>query len=95
MTDQQQLFQHFRLDNLGTSGIQPRSGYFHLFPTLKHHLSGHKFASEDDVKTAIKRWLKSQDTEFYDAWINKRVPQLNKYLDFCADYVEKQRGKHR
>jgi len=44
VADQQQLFQHFRLDNLGTSGIQPRSGYFHLFPTPKHHLSGHKFA---------------------------------------------------
>jgi len=63
----QQLFQHFRLGSLGTSGIQPRSDYFHLFPTLKHHLSGHKFASKDDVKTAIMRRLKSQGTEFYDA----------------------------
>ena len=55
VADQQQLFQHRRLYNLGTSGIQPRSGYFHLFPALKDHISGHKFASEDDVKIAVMR----------------------------------------
>jgi histone-lysine N-methyltransferase SETMAR len=37
---------------------------FHLFPALKDHLSGHKLASDDDVKTAVASWSKSQGTEF-------------------------------
>jgi hypothetical protein len=37
---------------------------FHLFPALKDHLSGHMFASDDDVKTAVMGLLKSQGTEF-------------------------------
>jgi hypothetical protein len=53
---------------------------FHLFPTLKDHLSGQKFGSEDEIKTAVTRWLKLQGTEFYEAQIKKPVPQLNKCL---------------
>jgi hypothetical protein len=36
---------------------------FYLFPTLKDLLSGHKLASEDDVKTAVTRWSKYQCRE--------------------------------
>jgi len=61
---------------------------FHLFPALKDHLSGHKFAS-DDVKTAVMRWLKSEGTEFYKAGINKCVPQLDKCLILGGDCVVK------
>jgi histone-lysine N-methyltransferase SETMAR len=45
---------------------------FHLFPALKDHLSGQRFA-KDGVKAAVTRWLKSQDTEFNEARINKLV----------------------
>ena len=40
---------------LGISAIEPRSGAecFHPFPALKVHLSGHKFANDDDVKTTV------------------------------------------
>ena len=31
---------------------------FHLFPSHKDHLSGHKVASDDDMKTAVMRWSK-------------------------------------
>jgi hypothetical protein len=62
---------------------------FHLFPALKDHLPGHKFASNDGVKTAFMRWLKSQGTEFYKAGINKLVPQLDKCLNLGGDYVVK------
>ena len=54
---------------------------FHLFPALQNHLSGHKYESDDDVK--------SQGTEFYDAGFNKLVPQLDKRLNLGGDYVEK------
>jgi histone-lysine N-methyltransferase SETMAR len=68
-------------------GLAPSD--FHLFPALKNHLSGHKFASDDGVKTAVMRWLKSQGTEFYKAGINKLVPQLDKCLNLGGDYVVK------
>jgi hypothetical protein len=66
-----------------------RQVIFHLFPTLKDHLSGHKFASDGGVKSAVMRWLKSQSTEFYKAGINKLVPQLDKCLNLGGDYVVK------
>jgi hypothetical protein len=31
---------------------------FRLFPALKDHLPGHEFSSDDDMKTAVTRWLK-------------------------------------
>jgi hypothetical protein len=62
---------------------------FHLFPALKDHLSGHRFASDDGVKTAVMRWLKSQGTEFNEAGINKLVPQLDKCLSLGRDCVVK------
>jgi len=40
---------------------------FHLFPALKDQLSGHKFVSDDNVKTAVTRPLKSQGAEFHEA----------------------------
>ena len=51
---------------------------FRLLPALKDHLSGHRFASDDDVKTSVMRMLKSQGTECYKAGINKLVPRVDK-----------------
>jgi len=71
VVDQQQLLQCFKWtifkhlpyrQDLALSDL-------HLFPALKDHLSGHKLASDDDMKTAVTRWLKSQGTEFYEAQI--------------------------
>lgn len=62
---------------------------FHLFPALKDHLADHKFASEDNVKTVVTRWLKSQSTELYEAGINKLVPRLDKCLNLGGGYVDK------
>jgi len=90
VTTATQLFQHFRwtiLEHLPYSPDLAPSD-FHLFPALKDHLSGHKFAS-DDVKTAVMRWLKSQGTEFYKAGINKLVPQLDKCVNLDGDCVVK------
>jgi len=53
---------------------------FHLFPALKDHPAGHRFASDDDVKIASMRLLKSQGTEFYEAGINKLLPRGDECL---------------
>ncbi|GBO37040.1 hypothetical protein AVEN_174791-1 [Araneus ventricosus] len=47
--------------------IQPRNGRQRLFPfwKLKEHLSGTRFSSDSDVKTAAENWLKGQGRDFY------------------------------
>jgi hypothetical protein len=53
---------------------------FQLFPGLNDYLSGHKLASDDDVRAAVMRLLKSRGTEFYEVGINKLVPRVDKCL---------------
>ena len=54
---------------------------FTSFPLLRLILLATNFASDDNVKTIVTRWLKSQGTEFYEASINKLVPWLDKCLN--------------
>jgi hypothetical protein len=72
----QQLLQRFRWTILENLPYRPDLALsdFHLFPTLKDQLSGHKFGSKDEMKTAVTRWLKLQGTEFYEAQIKKTSP---------------------
>ncbi|GBO30610.1 hypothetical protein AVEN_158688-1, partial [Araneus ventricosus] len=42
------------------------SDYF-LFPKWKEHLSGRRFSSESDVKTAAENWLSGQGRDFCPA----------------------------
>jgi histone-lysine N-methyltransferase SETMAR len=76
-TATQELLQRFRWTVLEHPAYSPdlAPSDFHLFPTLKDHLAGHKFSS-DDVKTAVTRWMKLQGTEFYEAGIDELVPQM-------------------
>ena len=39
---------------------------FHLFGPLKESLRGRHFSSDEKVKTAVKKWLKTQLVEFYN-----------------------------
>lgn len=69
-----------RANNRGTSATQPRSSF--EWP------SGHKFAGDEDVKTAVTRWFISGCTEFYEAGINKLAPRLDKCLNLGRNFVE-------
>ncbi|GBM04018.1 hypothetical protein AVEN_99900-1 [Araneus ventricosus] len=40
---------------------------YHLFSTLKEHLGGYRFQSDEDVKTAVSCCLNRQDTTFYES----------------------------
>lgn len=57
-----------------------RRSDFHLFPALNDHLSGHKWAGDDDMETAAEV-TKTHGTDFYEAVINKLVPRVDKCLD--------------
>ncbi|GBM34148.1 hypothetical protein AVEN_243196-1 [Araneus ventricosus] len=49
-----------------------RSDYFR-FPKLKEQLSGPRFSSDSDVKTAAENWLNGQGRDFYQAGLKKLV----------------------
>jgi len=51
---------------------------FHIRPAVKDYLSGDMFASDDDVKTAVTKWLQSQGTEFCETEINKLAQRPDK-----------------
>jgi len=51
---------------------------FHKRPAVKDYLSGNMFASDDDMKTAVTKWLQSQGTDFCETEINKLVSRLDK-----------------
>ncbi|GBM83668.1 hypothetical protein AVEN_57367-1 [Araneus ventricosus] len=61
--------------------------YF-LFSKLKENLSGIRFSSDSDVKTAAENWLNSQGRDFYQAGLNKLVLRSDKCLNRFGDYVE-------
>ena len=42
---------------------------FHLFGPLKKGLRGRHFSSDEEVKTAVRKWLKTQPVEFYNEGI--------------------------
>ena len=62
---------------------------FHLFCYLKEFLGGKCFATDDEVKEAVKDWLSSQVVDFYDFGIQKLVEHYDKCLNKNGNYVEK------
>ncbi|GBM88350.1 hypothetical protein AVEN_199338-1 [Araneus ventricosus] len=65
------------------------SDYF-LFPKLKEHLSGTRFSSDSDVKTAAENWLNGQGRDFYQAWLNKLALRPDKCLNNDCFNIPKQ-----
>ncbi|GBO40029.1 hypothetical protein AVEN_29790-1 [Araneus ventricosus] len=53
------------------------------------HLSGIRFSSDSDVKTAAKNWINGQGREFYQDGFNKSVLRSDKCLNRFGDHVEK------
>ena len=48
------------------------------------------FASNEEGKTAMMKWLKEQSTEFYDAWIHSLIRRWNIDFERNGDCVEKE-----
>jgi hypothetical protein len=61
----------------------------YVFSPLKKFLAGQRYISEDDAKTAVRRWFRTQPIEFYNSAISKLVVQWDKCLNRSDDYVEK------
>jgi hypothetical protein len=66
------------------------SSNYHVFGAVKKFLVGQRFISNDEVKTAVRRWFCAQPIKFYNGIISKLVVRWDKYLNRDCDYVKKQ-----
>ena len=62
---------------------------FHLFGPLKESLRGRYFSNDEEVKTALRKWLKTQPIEFYNKEISALVKRWEKAVRKAGDYIEK------
>ena len=87
----QQLREEFRWDVFGHPPYSPdlAPSDFHLFPQLKQHLGGRRFANEENLKEEVQTWLTSLAAEWYDAGLKKLLPRYQKCFEIQGDYVEK------
>ena len=53
---------------------------FFLFPKMKEHLAGKRFANDEDLKDAVVTWLNNQAATWYEEGIHKLVPRYGKCL---------------
>ena len=58
---------------------------------MKEGLRGKHYASNEEVKIAVIKWLKEQSTEFYEARIHALIQKWNIVIERNGDYVKKQR----
>ena len=62
---------------------------FHLFGPLKESLRRRHFSSDKEVKTAVRKWLKTQPVEFYYEGICAHVKRREKAVHKPGVYIEK------
>ncbi|GBO19170.1 hypothetical protein AVEN_52109-1 [Araneus ventricosus] len=61
-----------------------------LAPNLvSKNLSGTRFSSKSDVKTATENWLNGEESDFSQVGLNQLVPRSDKCLNRFGDYAEK------
>ena len=62
---------------------------FHLFGPLKESLRGQHFFSDKEIKTAVRKWLKTHPVEFYNKGICERIKRWEKAVRKAGDHIEK------
>ena len=71
------------------SSPDPAPSDFHLFGPLKNALRGRRFAADDEVKEAVRDWLRSQPQTFFSNGIKKLTDRWAKCIEKKGDYIEK------
>ena len=68
-------------------GLAPSD--YHLFGPVEEGLRGKHYASNEEVKTVLKKWLKEQWTEIYETGIHALIWRWGIAIERNSDYVEK------
>ncbi|GFS09029.1 transposase [Elysia marginata] len=58
---------------------------YHLFGPMKKGLRGKQYENDEEVKNAVKTWLKEQPVQFYQAGIRALVKRWNVALERGGD----------
>ena len=61
----------------------------HLSGPMKEALRGDWYSTDEEVKTAVKKWLRDQNAEFYEAGIQALLRRWTVAVERDGDYVEK------
>jgi hypothetical protein len=56
---------------------------------VKNWLRSQHCNTNEELMEGARTWLNSQATDFFDTGIQKRIPQCDRCLNSCGDYVEK------
>ena len=56
---------------------------------MKEALRGDRYTTDKEVKTAVKKWLRGQNAEFYEAGIQALLRRWIVAVERDGDYVEK------
>jgi histone-lysine N-methyltransferase SETMAR len=62
---------------------------YHVFGPLREALGGKKFSTEDEIKEAMHRWLRSQSEDFFSHGIQTLVKRWHTCIERGGDYIEK------
>ncbi len=65
---------------------------YYLFPTLKRHLEGKNFTTNEELQSEVTQYFKKQPSTFYYQGISKLKTRYQKCMDRNGDYVEKWRN---
>ncbi|PNF20025.1 hypothetical protein B7P43_G05945 [Cryptotermes secundus] len=68
--------------------LAPCDFYF-FFPLLKRDLKGNHYTSDDEVKAAVKSWIREKSEEFFSDGMKNLVTRWEKCVSLNGDYVEK------
>jgi histone-lysine N-methyltransferase SETMAR len=85
------------LERLKFDDILPHPSYspdlapcdFFLFPKLKEHLKGHRYASDEEVQAAVRTWFRGKTSDFFLDGMQQLVRRWRLCVDRDGDYVEK------
>ena len=56
---------------------------------MKEGFRGKHYASDEEVKTAVKKWLEEQSPECCEAGIHALIRRWNIAIERNGDYIEK------
>ena len=62
---------------------------YHLFSPIKECVRGEHYASDEEVKTVVIKWLKEQSIEFHGAGIYALIQRWNITIERNSDFFEK------
>ncbi|GBM76213.1 hypothetical protein AVEN_86424-1 [Araneus ventricosus] len=63
--------------------------HLHFSPALKSELLGRHFRSNEEARQAVKNFLRSLGTDFYQAGFLKLISRYDKCINVGGEYVEK------